>query len=213
VINDPKETSNLATNAQFVGLQQRMKDRVLQLRRPNSTASRPYDDEVVPGASLSVSFTNGLAEYAVFEGAWPWLPDFAPMTPSATGTVAGVDLSIAPSTNQYGVLFSGYLDIQTAGDYTFYLTSDEGANLRIHDALVIDDDYLHTGAETSGSIKLAAGKHPFRLSYRHDGGSETLSFQYEGPSISKQSVPSATYALSSGSSNPVVPKGTVFVFR
>lgn len=198
VINDPKETSNLATNPSLVGLQQRMKDRVLQLRRPNGTAVRPYDSESVPPASVSGSFTNGLTEYAIFEGAWPWLPGFAAMTPAATGTVAGVDLSIAPSTNQYGVLFTGYLDIKVAGDYTFYLTSDKGANLRIHDALVIDDDYLHTGAEVSGTIKLAIGKHPFRLSYRHEGGSESLSFLYQGPGIAKQTVPLNTYAIPDG---------------
>jgi len=212
VINDPKETSNLATNAQFADLQQQMKDRVLQVRRPNSTATRPYDSESVPPPSLSVSFTNGLAEYAVFEGAWPWLPDFAAMSPSSTGTVAAIDLSIAPSTNQYGILYTGYMDIQTEGDYTFYLTSDEGANLRIHDALVIDDDYLHTGAEASGSIKLAAGKHPFRLSYCHDGGSETLSFHYEGPGITKQAVPSSVFSLESGPIVPAVPRGTLISF-
>ncbi len=204
VINDPKETTDLSSNPQFAGLQQRMKDRVLQLRRPNSTAGRPYDSENIPPSAPIATYTNGLVEYALFEGAWPWLPDFATLSPSATGTVAGVDLSIKPTTNQYGILYSGYLDIQTAGDYTFYLASDHGANLRIHDALVIDDYFLHTGAEVSGTIKLAPGKHPFRLSYRHDGESETLAFQYEGPSIAKQTVPLAVYALPSGPAAPLL---------
>lgn len=198
VINDPKETTNLATHSQFVSMQQRMKDRVLQLRRPNSTAPRPYDNEVVPAAVVLDSFTTSQTNYAVFEGAWAWLPDFDILTPDASGTLANVDLSIAPAVAKYGIQFHGYLDIPTTGDYTFYLTSDSGSSLRIHDALVIDDDYTHTGAEVSGTIKLAAGKHPYTLSYRNAGRTAALNFQYEGPSISKQTVPSARFALPNG---------------
>jgi arylsulfatase A-like enzyme len=203
VINDPKETTNLATNSQFVSMQQRMKDRVLQLRRPNSTATRPYDNEVVPAAVVLDSFTTSQTNYAIFEGAWAWLPDFSSMTPDASGILSSVDLSIAPAVSEFGIQFSGYLDIPTTGDYTFYLTSDSGSNLRIHDALVIDDDYTHTGAEVSGTIKLAAGKHPYTLAYRNAGRTAALNFQYAGPSIAKQVVPSARFALPSGSPETV----------
>ena len=75
------------------------------------------------------------------------------------------------------------------GDYTFYLTTDAGASLRIHEALVVDDDFQRTGGERSGTIKLASGLHPLRLSYRHKGGEPRLQFQYEGPGIPKQEVP------------------------
>ena len=47
------------------------------------------------------------------------------------------------------------------GDYTFYLSTDTGALLRIHDATVIDADYGYVGGkEVSGMIKLKAGLHP-----------------------------------------------------
>ena len=203
VINDPKETTNLATNSRYISMQQRMKDRVLQLRRPNSTAVRPYDSEIVPAAVVLDNFTTSQTNYAVFEGEWAWLPDFSTMTPDTSGIVASVDLSVAPAVAKYGIQFSGYLDIPTEGDYTFYLTSDSGSSLRIHDALVIDDDYTHTGAEVSGTIKLAAGKHPFTLSYRNTGRTAALNFQYEGPGITKQTVPSASFALPSGTPETV----------
>ena len=49
LVRDPRESRNLAgANTYFTDLQQRMKDRVLQLRRPNPTAKRPYDEEFVP---------------------------------------------------------------------------------------------------------------------------------------------------------------------
>jgi hypothetical protein len=125
------------------------------------------------------------------------------MTPDTSGIVADIDLSIAPAVSEYGIQFSGYLDIPTTGDYTFYLASDSGSSLRIHNALVIDDDYAHTGAEVSGTIKLAAGKHPFTLSYRNAGRTAALNFQYEGPGIAKQIVPSASFALPSGTPETV----------
>lgn len=195
VANDPQEANNLALNAAYDGLQQRMKDRVLQLRRPNTSAPRPYDSEYVPADTIQSAFANATVNFAAYEGAWPWLPDFQSMASVATGTVSGIDLSVRPRAENYGLLYSGYLEIPVNGSYTFYLTSDAGANLRIHDALVIDDDFKHNGSTVSGSIRLAAGRHPFRLSYRHLTGSETLSFQYTGPGILLQDVPDALFVL------------------
>ena len=48
VAHDLKEATNLAADPAFATLQQQMKDRVLQLRRPDSIAPRPYDYELVP---------------------------------------------------------------------------------------------------------------------------------------------------------------------
>ncbi len=204
VSNDVKEVTNLAgTSPYFDTLQQRMKDRVLQVRRINTSAARPYDNEYVPATTLATTFTNSTVEYATFEGGWPWLPDFLAMTSGTTGTVTGLDLSIRPIADDYGVLFTGYLDIPVDGSYMFYLTSDSGANLRIHDALVIDDDFHHDGGEVSGSILLAAGKHPFRLSYRHTTGAETLTLKYSSSSITKQEIPLSTFAFP-GTPGPII---------
>ena len=195
VINDPKEKTNLAMDPAYAELQQRMKDRVLQVRVPNSSAVRPYDSEYVPATKLQSMFSSGRVKYTTFEGDWPWLPDFQSMESGASGTTKGLNLSIRPRANDYGVLFSGYLTIPVDGEYTFCLTSDAGANLRIHDALVIDDDFQHDGSEVSGSIRLAAGWHPFRLSYRHKSGVETLSLKYSGSGKTKKDVPLSVFAL------------------
>ena len=80
------------------------------------------------------------------------------------------------------------------GDYNFYLTSDAGAVFRVHDATVIDDDFTHTNGEVSASIRLKAGPHPIRLTYRHLSGAAVLDLKYSGPAISKQTVPLSAFA-------------------
>ncbi len=183
---DSQETNDLA--AAMPALQQQMKDRVLRIRRPDSGASRPYDNEYVP--SVGISGSNGL-NYAAYEGTWPWVPDVAALVPAATGRTGGVDLSMRTRDDNIGMQFSGYVEAQQTGEYTFYMTSDSGALLWLHDANVIDDDYNHDGSEVSGTIRLARGLHPIRIAYAHGTGAHVLDVLYEGPGISKQAIPAS----------------------
>jgi arylsulfatase A-like enzyme len=196
-VSDPKQTANLAGSKG--ALQQQMKNRVLQLRRPSAGAPRPYDNEYVPGATAS-SVTTGL-NYRAFEGNYPWVPDFANLTSVAQGVATGIDLAVRTRDYNIGLLFTGYINVPDDGNYTFYLTADTRAFLRLHDASVIDADFGYTGGtERSGTIKLAAGRHPIRLSYaRGSGGTPALTLKWSGPGIAKQSIP-ATAWLRDGSS-------------
>ncbi|MFN3407789.1 MAG: sulfatase-like hydrolase/transferase [Limisphaerales bacterium] len=192
-LTDPKEATNLAgTSAFFTELQQRMKDRVLQLRRPGGGVTRPYDAALVPAVAVP-AVVPGLA-YRAFEGAFPWVPDFAPLTAVTNGTCTGVDLSVRTRDQDIGLEYSGYLNVPTDGTYTIYLTTDARAFLRLHDAAVIDADFGYTGGtEVSASIALQAGRHPLRLSYaRGTGTAPSLSLQWSGPGIVKQAIPSAS---------------------
>ena len=93
------------------------------------------------------------------------------------------------------MFFSGYLNIPQDGDYTFFLRADTGAVLRIHDATVIDADFGYRGGEeASGSIRLQAGLHPFRLYYaRGAKASPSLDFSWSGPQISKEVIPAGAF--------------------
>lgn len=192
VLHDAKEATNLAANPGFAALQQQMKDRVLQLRRPNDSAPRPYDNELVP-PSGPVPATNGLLDYAIYEGVWPWVPDVNMLNSVSTGRVAGLDLAIRPRETNYAIAYSGYIRIPTNGNYTFYLDDDAGAVFRLHEATVIDDDFTHANGEASGTILLKAGLHAFRLIYRHRAGPNVLSLKYAGAGLPKQPVPLAAF--------------------
>jgi arylsulfatase A-like enzyme len=203
VVLDPKQTHNIA--AVNPALQQRMKDRVLQVRRPDPDAKRPYDRELVPAAK-AVGIVSNQLEYAVFSGTWPWLPSLDALTPIKQGHTTNLVVSVSRRTTNFGMRFSGYFLAPVDGEYTFYLKTDAGAALRLHDALVIDDDFSHSGAEVSGTIRLQAGVHPLRLFYRHRTGAPTLQLEYAGPSIPRQSVPSTAFGTARPPVSPPVPR-------
>jgi arylsulfatase A-like enzyme len=191
IVANPKQTTNLAgSNA---ALQQQMKDKVLRLRRPDASAPRTYDSEAMPPLTPSPT-TNGV-DWRAYTQAFPWVPKLEDLTHSSGGTTTRPDLAVRPRDNDIGMLYSGYLSVPADGDYTLYLTVDTAALLRIHEATVIDSDFAHTGGtEDSGTIKLKAGKHPFRLYYRRGTvGTPALSLQWSGPGIAKQPVPDGAF--------------------
>lgn len=204
---DPAERANLVgSGALFTALQQSMKDRVLQVRRPGGGVTRTYDSAPVPAVNAG-TVTPGL-QFAAFEGSFPWVPDFAVLTPVATGLTSGINLSVRTRADDSGVQFSGFLDVAAAGTYTFYLTTDSRAFLRLHDAAVIDADFGYSsGTEVSASVNLAAGRHPLRLSYARGSGSTAsplLLLQWAGPGILKQPVPESRL-LRAGAPVPAPP--------
>jgi hypothetical protein len=214
VVHDMKEATNLVSDPAFSTLQQQMKDRVLQLRRPSSDAPRPYDLELVPAIGAS-SVTNGVLDCSVFEGVWPWVPDVSTLNPAAAGHVAGLNASLRTRDTNYAMLFNGFIRIPADGDYTFYLNTDAGAVFRVHDATVIDDGFQHTNGEISASILLKAGLHPIHLTYLHTTGSNTLTLQYSGPNIGKQPIPTSAFyaACSNCSSAPVAYDDAVAILQ
>lgn len=198
ILTDPEQTNDVA--ASHPDLQRLMHDRVLQVRRPGGGVTRPYDRELVPAVKTDAVSSHHL-NFAAFKGAWPWLPDFDTLSPVRTGRITGLDLGVRPGGSNFGLRFTGYFVAPTDGDYTFHLTSDAGAQLRLHDALVIDDDFNHDGSEATASIRLQAGLHPFRLFYRHNRGPALLRLEYSGPGIPRQAMTSAAFCCKAATAN------------
>lgn len=189
-LNDPKETTNLAPSSPFfVTLQQRLKNRVLQLRRPLPDASRPYDVEPLPPVQTS-NLVVGL-NYQVYEGSFPWVPDFTTLDAVTNGQCLGFNLGVRTRDEHVGLLYSGYVSVPADGTYTFHLTTDGRAFLRLHDAALLDADFGYGGGtEVSASLPLKAGRHPVRLAYvRGTNASPSLSLLWSGPGITKQPLP------------------------
>jgi photosystem II stability/assembly factor-like uncharacterized protein len=150
-------------------------------------------------------------QYKYYEGNWSTLPSFTGLTPIKSGNVNNFDLSIKNRQDQFGCMFTGYVNIPVDGTYTFYLSSDDGSRLWIgtDNILVVDNDGLHGNTEKSGTIGLKAGKHAITVTYFEQSADEVLSVSYAGPSIAKQLIPNAalfriTPALASTNANPAV---------
>lgn len=119
------------------------------------------------------------------------VPDVATLKPTGTGTTLEIDLVDVelPRPDNVVAVFEGYLDIQQAGDYRFYLASDDGSNLYIDGNKVVDNDGDHGVIERDGSTKLDAGKHKIQVDYINAGGGGWLGVYYEGPGVPKQLIP------------------------
>jgi Tfp pilus assembly protein FimT len=125
--------------------------------------------------------------------------------PSQTGEVAGLtrtDLTINyPSTtsawpglsqnDNFAARFTGLVQIATGGDYTFYTSSDDGSQLWINEALVVNNDGWHGMQERSGIVTLPAGNHQIRVEMYEGGGDAGLVVSYAGPGVAKQVIPSS----------------------
>ena len=162
--NDPQESNDLAKRPEFADLQERMKARVLQIRRPNESAPRPYDEAYVPAAAGVMPENSGWKR-SIYPGSWPWLPQFQSMAAGAIDLVSEVKLPSSDRLGSYGVTFEGFVNIPTDGDYTFELEDGAGNSMVfVHDSRVIGE----TGS-TSDSVRLAAGWQPVRVYHRESG--------------------------------------------
>ena len=65
------------------------------------------------------------------------------------------------------------LTIEALGEYKFNVESDGGAILRLHDAVVVDNESVPNGIRaTQGKALLEKGTHPYTLTYLR--GSEQI---------------------------------------
>jgi hypothetical protein len=187
VTTDPGQGTNLAGS--MPDLQTQMQALAVTSRRPIGGVSRPYDGLNLPAVSGD-TYTPGVNWHS-YSGPFPWVPEFRDLTAGAQGTATAFDPASHSPAEHSGILYEGYFYIPAAGSYTFYLTTDKGGHLFIHDAHILDADFNYTGSEVSASVLLAAGYHPYRLYYTHTTGAHTLSLKWSGPGISKQEVPQA----------------------
>jgi hypothetical protein len=168
-----------------------MHDTVLRLRRPDTTAPRPYDAEFVPAVKGKTP-EPGL-EWRAYEVATPWIAKVDAMNPSAGGQQPSLDLSHAPQAKDFSMLFTGFINIPADGEYTFTVKTGTGALLRIHEATVLDDERAFSGSdEATGTIRLQKGAHPFRLYYRHEGtGAPAMTLRWSQSGASLEDIPAA----------------------
>ena len=144
-------------------------------------------------------------DYAYYEGSWSQLPDFTAVTPIKSGQTGQPDLSQRNREEYFGLRFTGFVNVPTDGQYTFYTSSDDGSKLFIGSTEVVSNDGGHAEQERSGSIGLKAGKHALTIPYMQGNGGKALSVSYSGPGVGKQVIPAAVfYRLPSPPPPPVV---------
>jgi arylsulfatase A-like enzyme len=165
VAKDPAQRRNLASA--MPGLQQELKNRVLQTRRTDPGTPRPYMDALpIPASAPGGVLKPGL-EVRVLAVDVPW-----PVDPSAVARIAPV-ITAAPGeierlgASRRAAVMEGWVEIPKPGSYRFSLPDGIRATLRLHGTTVLDTDRGKGG----GGALLEAGYHPFALSVLLDPGS------------------------------------------
>ena len=192
IVEDTHQTLNLATLPNMEALQVQMKERVLQVRMPDTNAARPYDNAAVPAVSLH-NPNSGL-NWSAFKNNAPWLPKVDGLTPVASGKIGTPNMAQVKEKGDV-FLFEGFIQIPTEGSYTFSLKSSNSTFVRIHEASVIDADYgYETGSEKKGTMNLKPGYHPIRIYYKKKpGATPKLDLRWSGPTIEKSTIPESAF--------------------
>ena len=133
----------------------------------------PASNQVTASAIL-----KGLPyKYYTFTGTWNNLPDFATLTPIATGIMPNVALTPRTQNDNFSFLWEGYINIPVSGTYNFRTNSDDGSRLWLGSlngttspytfsgTPLVNNDGLHGSQNvTSANITLTAGVYPIAIS-------------------------------------------------
>ena len=88
--------------------------------------------------------------------------------------------ALAASTN-FGILWTGVLNVNTGGTYTFSTASDDGSLLYIDGQPVVLNDFPQGATTRSGAISLPSGFHSIIVKYGQGGGGTSMVANYNGP--------------------------------
>jgi hypothetical protein len=135
---------------------------------------------------------NGI-DYKYYEGSsYNVVPDFSTLTPLKTGSASDFDITLANKSEVFAFNFTGYINVPSDGQYTFYTSSDDGSLLYIDGTLVVNNDQIHGIQERSGVIGLKAGKHAISVGFFQQYQGKVLTVSYAGPGIAKQVIPASS---------------------
>ena len=185
--SEPTETSTVYTTPFILKTSAVVRAKSFDTKKNESMAAIAYFRMVdsTAGNGLHVQFYKGKD--------WKYLPVFKDLTPVKEWNTYEFALNreqLLPILgNTFGAVFNGYLRIDTAGEYTFYNSSDDGSKLFVDGQEVVNNDGDHGVIERSGSIKLSVGKHAIRIEYYNGNGGFWLDAYYKGPGLYKQLIP------------------------
>ena len=129
--------------------------------------------------------------YRYYRDSWNKLPDFDNLKPESEGAIASglFDIGLRTRDTAFGFVFSGSLIVPQAGNYTFYLDSDDGSRLTIDGKPLIEYDGIHgTGQEHQATVSLKAGRLPIKLEYFQNMHGLGLNVAWAGPGIERRAL-------------------------
>ena len=144
------------------------------------------------GADVSLKLGGLLAEFFDFDSPLNSMPDLSGLTPDATKLVSAVNLRnpgdfLSPDTfglsfsPDFAARFSGWIRIQIAGLYGFFLSADDGARLFIDGDLIAEVTGPGDFTVDTGTVNLSPGSVPIEIEYYQAVGGSEIQLSYLGP--------------------------------
>src|SRR5690606_31222383 len=131
-LNSPKYEGVLLIDKNTI-----LKERAIANHKQQSEGVKPQykTGKLTPSANVA-GLKRGL-RYPYYEGSWNKLPCFDTIKPVESGITNKISLDKRKRDDEFGFVFSGYIDILQAGEYVFYMRSDDGSKLSIDNKEVI----------------------------------------------------------------------------
>lgn len=110
---------------------------------------------------------------------------------TSTTPLDGLLLNVPGASGPLVLRFSGWLRVDQAGEYTFYLTADGSARISLDGKWVEDEDsWENAQTKAKGTLHLDAGWHSLRLDFSQRGQlPPKLLAEWEGPGIARELLP------------------------
>lgn len=160
---------------------------------------------------LAYTHRQGL-NFKYVHGTFTNLPNFDALSAVKQGIVDSVNIGtkIRTQTDNYAILWQGYLYVPETSTYTFETFSDEGSRLYIDQEYtfaatpLVNNDGIHTAVSRTAEITLSRGYHRIAVAYFDRTGTETMELYWSNTTgnfsrrriadsyFSYESVPTAT---------------------
>ena len=135
------------------------------------------------GNGLSATYYNNIAFTGTTVTRMDPTIDFAWGTGSPAASI-GADT--------FSARWTGQVEPQFTGTYTFYTQSDDGVRLWVNGQQVINNWTDHATTENSGTIALTAGqRYDIRMEYYENGGGAVARLLWSSASVPKAVIPSS----------------------
>lgn len=167
--------------------------------------AQPAESRLEPGVTLRV--------YDIGRGMERLAPLREGQTPNIDRKIDRIDLrgdafaALGAPADFFVAEATGYLRAPVTGEYLFGLTSDDGSRLTVGGVVVVTHDGVHGATTRTGSVRLEAGLHPFRVEMFEHTGEEALvlSWRTPGERGSPVVVPASAFFVEAGVTRVVAP--------
>ena len=107
-----------------------------------------------------------------------------------TGVVSNFNITgFKKNMHGFGVIYSGYIQAATDGNYGFSIASAYGSALLIDDVPVVDNDGKHTVFDQGGTVPLLKGFHKITIKYFDAGTNGSLKVFMAPPGSPRGEIP------------------------